>query len=259
MIAAAGRGRPGAGFGIFTLAMVTVFIGLGLWQLQRRVEKHALIAALTERLAAEPGALPPPAQWSALTPSGDEFRRVRFAATYASGSDAMVYSSGSAVRDDISGPGTWAFLPARLATGETVAINTGFVQNTMQDRDQEDRAVKPLLASGPVTLTGYLRFPEAAGVLTPAENVAKRLWFTRDHLAMAHALGWGEVAPFYIDLEQPVPASGIPKPAPLDVHLKDDHLQYAITWFALAGAVAIAFAVWWRAQRPARPSRDQDV
>jgi cytochrome oxidase assembly protein ShyY1 len=190
MNAAAGRGRRGAGFGIFTLSMVAVFIGLGVWQVQRRVEKHVLIAALTERLAAAPGALPPPAQWSALTPSRDEFRRVRFAATYASGPDAMVYSSGSAVRDDISGPGTWAFLPARLATGETVAINTGFVQNTMQDRGQQDRAVKPLLTGEPATLTGYLRFPETAGTLTPAENPTKRLWFTRDHLAMAQALGW---------------------------------------------------------------------
>ena len=168
----------------------------------------------------------------------------------------MVYSSGSAVRDDISGPGTWAFLPARLATGETVVINTGFVQNTMQDRDQEDRAVKPLVTGAPVELTGYLRFPEAAGTLTPAENVTKRLWFTRDHLAMAHALGWGEVAPFYIDLETPSPANGIPKPGPLDVHLKDDHMQYAITWFALAGAVVIAFAVWLRAQRRAAASPD---
>jgi cytochrome oxidase assembly protein ShyY1 len=33
-----------------------------------------------------------------------------------------------------------------------------------------------------------------------------------------------------------VPDSGVPKPGPLTVHLKDDHLQYAITWFALAGA-----------------------
>ena len=257
MIATTGRTAPrGAGFGVFTLAMVAVFVGLGVWQLQRRVEKHALIAALTERLAAAPGPLPSAAQWSALTPARDEFRRVRFTATYASGPDAMVYSSGSAVRDDISGPGTWAFLPARLATGETVVINTGFVQNTMQDRDQEDRAVKPLVTSAPVTLTGYLRFPETAGVLTPAENVTKRLWFTRDHLAMAHALGWGEVAPFYVDLEAPVPANGIPKPGPLDVHLKDDHMQYAITWFALAGAVVIAFAVWLRAQRRAAASRD---
>jgi cytochrome oxidase assembly protein ShyY1 len=70
---------------------------------------------------------------------------------------------------------------------------------------------------------------------------------------MARALGWGEggktVAPFYIDLESPVPDSGIPKPGPLRVRLKDDHMQYAITWFGLAGVMVIAFGVWWRGQR----------
>jgi len=236
------------GFGIFTLAMVALFVGLGVWQLQRRVEKHALIAALTKRLAAAPVPLPPPSQWPALSPAKDEFRRVSFSATYGRLPDAMVYSAGSAVRDDISGPGTWAFLPARLPSGEVVAVNSGFAPNTMQDREVQDRAVARLVTSEPVTLTGYIRFPEAAGMLTPAENPAKRLWFSRDHLAMARALGWGEVAPFYIDLELPVPESGIPKPGPLDVHLKDDHLQYAITWFTLAGAVVLAFAVWWRKQ-----------
>jgi cytochrome oxidase assembly protein ShyY1 len=259
MTAATARRRRGFGFGIFTLAMVALFIGLGVWQLQRRTDKHALIAALTERLAAEPAPLPPPSQWSALTPAVDEFRRVRFEATYETVPDAMVYSSGSAVREDVSGPGTWAFLPARLPTGETVVVNAGFVQNTMQDRAVEDRAVARLVTGARVALTGYLRFPEAAGVLTPAQNPATRLWFSRDHLAMAHALGWGEVAPFYIDLEAPVPASGIPKPGPLEVHLKDDHMQYAITWFALAAAVAIAFAVSWRGQRRASASRTQDV
>jgi cytochrome oxidase assembly protein ShyY1 len=253
MIGSSAARRGVAGFGIFTLVMVMLFAGLGVWQLQRRVEKHALIAALTERLAAAPGSLSPPSQWSALTPARDEFRRVSFAATYERLPDAMVYSSGSAVREDISGPGTWAFMPAALPSGETIVINTGFVQNTMQDRSQQDRAVKPLIANEPVMLTGYIRFPEAAGVLTPQENPAKRLWFTRDHLAMARALGWGgdgrPVAPFYIDLEQPVPASGTPKPGPLEVHLKDDHMQYAITWFALAGAVVIAFGVWVFGQR----------
>jgi cytochrome oxidase assembly protein ShyY1 len=241
--------RGVAGLGIFTLLTLALLIGLGVWQLQRRVEKHALIAQLTERLAAAPAALPSPAQWSALTPGRDEFRRVHFSATYEQRPDAMVYSSGSAIRDDVSGPGTWAFLPARLPGGETVVINAGFVQNTMQDRGQQDRAVARLVTGAPVTLTGYIRFPESAGVLTPRENIAKRLWFTRDHRAIARALGWGEVAPFYIDLETPAPESGIPKPGPLEVHLKDDHLQYAITWFGLAGAVVIAFGVWLRGQR----------
>ena len=254
MTAAVSRRRGSAGFAVFALVMVAAFAGLGIWQLQRRVEKHALIAALDQRLAASPEALPPPGQWPALTPARDEFRRVSFTATYAALPDAMVYSSGSAVRNDISGPGTWAFLAARLPGGETVVVNTGFVQNTMQDRAQEDRAVGRLITGQPVKLTGYLRFPEAAGMLTPAENIAKRLWFARDHLAMTRALHWDDgkgVAPFYIDLETPAPASGIPKPGALSVHLKDDHMQYAITWFALAGAVVIAFGVWWRAQRQA--------
>jgi cytochrome oxidase assembly protein ShyY1 len=244
--------RTIAGFAVFTLLMLALFIGLGIWQLQRRVEKHALIAALTERLAAPPGELPPPSQWRALTPAGDEFRRVRFIATYQRLPDAMVYSSGSAVRTDISGPGTWAFLPARLPTGETIVINAGFVSNTMQDRGQQDRAVASLVTDAPLKLTGYIRFPEAAGVLTPQQNPVQRLWFTRDHRAMAAALGWGgqsQVAPFYIDLETPVPANGIPKPGPLEVQLRDDHMQYAITWFTLAGAVVIAFGAWLRAQR----------
>jgi cytochrome oxidase assembly protein ShyY1 len=100
-----------------------------------------------------------------------------------------------------------------------------------------------------VTLTGYLRFPETAGTLTPHDDVSKRLWFNRDQRAMAQALGWGAVAPFYVDLESPVPANVIPKPGPLEIHLKDDHMQYAITWFGLAAAVVIAFGAWIKGQR----------
>ncbi|MCP4616616.1 MAG: SURF1 family protein [Bradyrhizobium sp.] len=236
-------------FGLFTLAMVAVLVGLGVWQLQRRAEKHRLVTALDERLAVTPVALPPPGAWAGLTPDKDEFRRVTFAATYAPLPDAMVYSSGSAVRDDIAGPGAWAFLPARLASGEIVAVNTGFVQNTMQDRAQQDRATSRLVTGQPVTLTGYLRFPEGTTLFTPAENIGKRLWFARDVSAMGRALGWGSIAPFYVDLEAPVPDSGSPKPGPLHVHLKDDHLQYAITWFGLAIVMTIAFGFWLRAQR----------
>lgn len=246
--------RPSAaGFGIFTLILIAVFIALGVWQLQRRVEKHALIAALDSKLAAAPVPLPPPSAWPTLTSASDEFRRVTLTATYAKAPDAMVYSSGSAVRDDITGPGTWAFLPAQLASGETIVINTGFVQNTMQDRGFEDRVTGRLVTGAPVTLSGYIRFPEQPGRLTPKPDLPKRLWFARDHRTMAQALGWGQdgahLAPFYIDLEAPVPDSGTPKPGPLKVRLKDDHMQYAITWFSLAAAVTIAFGLWWRGQR----------
>lgn len=246
--------RGFAGVLLTTIVMLAVLIGLGVWQLQRKDEKHALIAALDERLAAVPVALPPSAQWASLNAAKDEFRRVTFSAVLDPSKDAMVYSSGSGIRADVSGPGTWAFVPAKLASGETVAINLGFVQNTLQDRAQQDRAVANLPRSAQ-TFTGYIRFPEHAGWFSPKADAGKRLWFERDHEAMAQALGWGKIAPVYVDLESPVPPSGIPKPGPLSVRLKDNHFQYAITWFGLAAAVLIAFGFWLAGHRKAaRPS-----
>jgi cytochrome oxidase assembly protein ShyY1 len=62
---------------------------------------------------------------------------------------------------------------------------------------------------------------------------------------MAKLKNWGDqVAPFYIDQERPVPLGGLPRPGPLTVKLRNDHLGYAITWFGLAAALAIIFAVW---------------
>ena len=242
MTAAESRPRGALGMTIIALVMVGVLAGLGIWQLQRRDEKHVLIAALTERLALAPVQLP--ADWAALNAARDEFRRVTFTATFESKPDVMVYTSGSAVREDVSGPGTWAFLPARLPDGRAIVINAGFVQNTMQDRAQQDQAVGRLITGAPVTMTGYMRFPETPGLFSAHEDRAKRLWFVRDHRAMALAMAWGEVAPFYVDLEAPVPPSGVPKPGPLQVHLRDNHMQYAITWFGLALVVLVAFGFW---------------
>ena len=233
-----------AGLAIITAIMVATLTSLGVWQLQRRAQKHALIAALTERLAASPVELPPQSQWASLDPARDEFRRVRFVATFANKPDAMVYGAGSALRSDISGPGVWAFLPAKLPASEGIVVNAGFVPNTIQDRAQQDRAAKPLVTGVPLEMTGYLRFPEAPGKLMPDPDRTKRLWFARDIPSMADALQWGAIAPFYIDLETPVPASGVPKPGPIDVHLKDDHLQYAITWFGLALVMLGGFIAW---------------
>ena len=238
------RPRSVAGLALIALVMVSVLVGLGVWQLHRKDEKRALIAALTERLAAAPVALLPKSQWQNLNPARDEFRRVTFLGTFVALPEANVYSSGSALRTDISGLGTFVFSPARLANEDIVVINRGFVP--------DGAVVKANVSREPIALTGYIRFPEKAGWFTPNEDAAKRLWFLRDHVAMAKVYHWGEVAPFYIDLETPAPASGLPKPGPLQVHLKDDHLQYAITWFGLALAVAATFGFWIFGQRRAR-------
>ena len=237
MTAQAAHNRSSLGMGVLTLIVLAVLIALGIWQLQRRVEKHVLIAALTERLNAAPVPLPSTDQWSALNPDHDEFRRVTVTAAFRDAPEARVYTSGSALRRDVATLGNFVFAPAGLSDGTTIVVDRGFVP---------DGANAGGAPHQPLALIGYLRFPEKPGWITPAPDLNKRVWYERDHLDMARVLSWGQVAPFYIDLESPTPASGLPKPGPLEVHLRDEHLQYAITWFALAAAVAIAFAIWLR-------------
>ncbi len=245
------KARRMIGLGVVVLGMLAVLLSLGVWQLQRRVEKQTLIAALDERLAAAPVPLPPRSEWAALNPQHDEFRRVRFAATFEDKPQAAVYSSGSAIRPDVSGPGVWAFAAADLAGGEAVVINRGFVSDPVPGATTA--AAIPPPPAGAIAMTGYLRFRETARITTPSHDAGRKLWFIRDHQAMARTHDWGspagEVAPFYIDLESPAPAGGVPKPGPLQVKLKDDHLQYAITWFGLALVVAAAFGFWLAGQR----------
>jgi cytochrome oxidase assembly protein ShyY1 len=221
---------------LMSFVMIAVTVSLGVWQIQRKAEKESLIAALDARIDAPPQPLPPPGMWAALTPERDEFRRVRFVGRF-DGQDSFVYAgAGSTLRTDVSGPGIWAFAPARLPGGQTVVVDRGFVAE-----GQQSRIVMP---QGEAELVGVIRFPESKSWLTPVEDRAKRLWFLRDHAAIAQASGWGAVAPFYIDLESPVPQGGVPKPGAVQPKLRNEHLQYALTWFGLALVVAGGFAVW---------------
>jgi surfeit locus 1 family protein len=232
---------------LIALAALATFIGLGTWQVERKAWKEGLIDVLERRLSAAPTALPPRAEWSKLEPAADEFRRVRFSAAFVPGQEALVYASGSALRSDVSGPGYWVFAPARTSSGAVVAVNRGFVPEGRQDPATRTAGG----VSGPIEMVGALRWPEPRGMFAPTDDPARNLWFVRDHAAIAAAKGWGEVAPFFVELESPEPPGGLPHPGALRANLRNEHLQYAITWYGLAAVVVVMFAVWLRGRRRA--------
>jgi len=229
---------------IVVLGALAVLLGLGTWQLERKAWKDELIATLQARLSGPPTQLPSRSDWSKLDRVRDEFTRVTFRAEFEPGAEALVYASGgSNLRPDTSGPGYWVFAPARLSDGATVVINRGFVPEGRQRAATRPEGT----VSGPATITGNLRWPEARGLFTPADNAD--LWFTRDPAAMAAAKGWGAVAPFYVDQEAPLASGGLPKAGPLKISLPNNHLQYAVTWYGLALMLVLVVAFFWRAKR----------
>lgn len=232
-----------------SLAVLIAFaflIALGTWQLQRKAWKEDLIDTLTRRFAAAPVDLPPPSQWTALRQDRDEFTRVKFRAEYRPGNEALVWATGSGLRDDVKGPGVFVFTPAQLASGETVIVNRGYVA----DQTPTGATKRPAPAQGPVEITGVLRWPEPKGwELTTPYDKGAQLWFVRDQSAMAKEYGWQQVAPFYIEREAQQPADGLPPPGPLKANLPNNHLQYAVTWYGLAAVLLGVFGFWLRGRQ----------
>jgi surfeit locus 1 family protein len=225
---------------LMTLAGLVILIGLGVWQLDRKVWKENLITTLNTRLGRAPEDLPPRASWAQLREDKEEFRRVVFPAEFLDGEEALVYTAGSPLRPDVKGPGYWVFAPARLAGGSIILVNRGFVPADRKDPGTRTEGAP----HGIVDIVGVLRWPETRNSFTPADDPKNNVWFLRDSNSIAKFKTWLTAAPFYIDQEGPVPPGALPKPGKLEVRLPDNHLQYAITWFGLALALAGVFIVW---------------
>jgi surfeit locus 1 family protein len=225
---------------VFSVVGVAILIGLGTWQLDRKTWKENLIATVTTRNARAPQDLPSRSDWPRLVQEGNEYTRVAFPAEFLDGQEALVYTAGSPFRPDVKGPGYWVFAPAQLAGGSIVLVNRGFVP--ADAKDTATRAAGNI--HGIVEIVGVMRWPETRGLFTPADDPKTNVWYLRDPNAMAAEKKWATAAPFYIDQESPIPPGGVPLPGKLSVELPDNHLQYAITWFGLALALAGVYVVW---------------
>lgn len=207
-------------------------IGLGIWQIERLGWKRALIAAVEQRVHATPVPAPGPERWATITAAQDGYRHVRVSGRYRD--DATVFVQAVTER----GPGFWAMTPIVSDRGFTVLVNRGFVP---------DRQAPP---GGSARVTGLLRPSEPGGGFLRRNDPAANRWFSRDVAAIAAARRLGPVAPYFIDADAG-PAGSVPVGGLTVVRFPNNHLVYALTWFALAAMVAGAAALLVRSQRRA--------
>jgi surfeit locus 1 family protein len=182
--------------------------------------------------------------WAELDRGRDEYRRVKFTASFDNAREALVFAAATAFRPDVTSPGYWVFTPARLADGSVVVVNRGFVPDARRDPKSRPQGQ----SAETLEITGALRWPDERHWFTPADDAAHNLWFTRDPAGIAAAKGLdpnaGAIAPFYVEQEAPTPPGGLPRPGKLVVAPADNHLQYALTWYGLAAVLAAIFGFW---------------
>src|SRR5690606_39835082 len=114
-----------------------------------------------------------------------------------------------------------------------------------------------------------LRLSQPDGGFLRANVPAEQRWYSRDTAAMARALGLDDAAPYFVDQADPAagavhvnaddvpagmyaPPARWPVPGLTVVHFRDQHLSYALTWYALAVMTAVAIGYGVRLERRRR-------
>lgn len=219
---------------VFTVPAVLFMVGLGVWQLERLAWKTAEIDSFESRVAAAP--VGPPAAID--DPDAWKYRRVQATGRFLN--DRELQLTG---RPYEGNAGFHVLTPLVIDGGPTVLVNRGWVP--MDRRRPEARP--ETLPEGPVTIDGIVRIAGRKGYFVPENEPGRDIWFTVEPRQMAAHLGIGPAADYYIDVLRPserpteLPIGALPV-----VKLRNEHLQYAITWFLLALTLVVVYVVWHR-------------
>lgn len=220
--------RPSLSLTVLSLIAFATLIGLGLWQVERRTWKLALIDRVEQRVHAAARPIPSPASWPTVTAANDEYRHVAVTGHFLHDRETLV----QAVTEE--GPGYWVLTPLERSDGTLVLINRGFVPSERRDASMRRDGNQ----DGRVEITGLLRMTEPKGGFLRNNDPVHGRWYSRDVAAIAAARDLDGVAPFFIDADAGSQAGNGPIGGLTVVRFPNNHLIYALTWFALAFMLA---------------------
>jgi surfeit locus 1 family protein len=261
---------------LFTLAVCALlafagFMALGTWQLQRLQWKLALIERVEQRVHAAPMLAPGPDRWPQVSAEADEYRHVRLTGTF-------LYELTTRVQATTAlGGGYWLLTPLRTADGYVVMVNRGFIPanaaaSGRHDSNNETRGTRDgrehqsHAGNSVSTVTGLLRISEPGGAFLRHNDPAVNRWYSRDVQAIAAARGLPHVAPYFVDAnaaKEPADetsgerSAGAPIGGLTVISFHNNHLVYALTWYALA--LMVAGAGLWVAREERRMRRGVGV
>ncbi len=240
------RFRPRLWPSLITALALAVLLAMGTWQLERLEWKRGLIAEMTQRMAGPAIALPPPPVDAAAL----RYRPIRLKGRFRH--DRELYLE---ARSHRGRAGLHLVTPLALDDGRVVLIDRGWVPP--ERRRPETRPESQIggqiggqvagQVAGYVSLTAYLWTGGWKGYdfLRPENDPLGNAWVWMDLPRMAESLrlgGLGGIASGYYLVADAAPnPGGLPIGRAPGVELPNDHLGYAITWYALALVLLVIY------------------
>ncbi len=225
--------QPRLGTSIAALVMFLILIGLGTWQVVRLEWKQGLIDERQARWSAPATALPQDLSDEAAL----LHRRVMVEGRYRH--DRELYLPGRSYKGSA---GVGVVTPFEMTDGRGLLVYRGWIPTSRQDPATRSES-NP---EGTIQIEGVL-LPggwQGSDWVEPGNNAAGNVWFFIDPADMAKTAGLANpIIPLYLGLYRADQEASLPFTPPPPMEMRNDHLQYAITWYALAVALVVIFFV----------------
>lgn len=218
--ARSGRFRRYVWLTIFTLAAFTILVSLGVWQL-RRLEWKREVLANVERARAGPER-----PLTELLAAGEDlaWRRARVACE--GSGDLPAFARYGLNEGQIA----WRALSGCKLPGQDIVVWL-------------DRGIIDVAVGSPREPANMLPPPQAAqGVLRSDFDFGSFPAGCDEVMSGICQVSAQRVLPVLLAVEREAPAALGLTPSPLPTQISNRHLEYALTWFGLAGALVAVYA-----------------
>ena len=219
-----------------TLIFVVLFatlLGLGFWQVQRLAWKENLIATIAARMQEDP------LDVTAIPPDKIDYHPATATGTFQN--DKTIYIH--AIERDTGTGGYHVITAMLLSSGKTLLVDRGFIPFEKRASAEYTKPTHPLF------IRGISRVPNHP-LMQPENNPATGDYYWVDIPALTAQFNLNEVLPFVLAADKgPNPdrdSMVLPHGGQTQMEIPNDHFGYAVTWFSLAGALAIIYGIWLR-------------
>ncbi len=200
-------------FQLFVIFFITTFCALGTWQLYRLQWKLDLISEITYGLDSSP------IEYSNSIKKN--YQRVTIKGKYYYDKQIYLYSL-----NDSGKPGYDVVTPFRTNKNENVLINRGWIIKELKDNPSIN-----LKIDSEIKITGILREIYKPNIFKPNNDIKNNIWFSINLEDLKETTG-EQFNEFIIFLEDNQAKTPLPKKISIDV--PNNHLKYAITWYAIS-------------------------
>ncbi|WP_341788888.1 MULTISPECIES: SURF1 family protein [unclassified Rickettsia] len=207
-----------------------ILISLGFWQLNRLKEKKLFLASMQENLTS-------PAIDLAEIHDNLPYQKIKLNGHFLPDKDIYLYGrrSMSSEKD-----GYYLVTPFKTDEDKIILVARGWFSN------RNKNIITQATNDQPHELIGVTMTSEKTRSYLPANDIKNNVWLTLDLQEASKVLGLN-LKNFYL-IEESKDISNLDILLPLSINhlaaIRNDHLEYAFTWFGLAASLVVIYVIY---------------